>query len=173
MTPSERLEHLISRYIDGESTYRERRELRSRMNSDPQAASLFDEISSLDREMAWAMRRALHRRGRFVPVWIRAGSGLGLAAAACLAAFAWLWSPAHKPQTPGREGDSRQAASWFAPPPAAGDSFEPQFVDPSSGRRSGETSGRWIVVPSDRRGEFLIVEIKHARPRPPRASGEY
>ncbi|RMF78828.1 MAG: hypothetical protein D6744_09695, partial [Planctomycetota bacterium] len=116
------LERLISRFLDDEADSRQRREMKTLMRRDPQAAALFDELAAIDREASLAMRRALGRasstprrrsaRARIVRV-------AGLAAAACLAAM--FWTPTHS-AAPQRDGGASQASfgvgrSWFAPPP--------------------------------------------------------
>lgn len=167
--PTERLEHLISRCLDGQATGAERRELRTAMRRDPAAAELYDELRQLDRLIGATLRREA-RRPRRRPVWLRLVQSASLAAAACVAAIVWPHiGPAQRPQTPGSVAP--QLASFFAPPPsaAAGDSFSPEASREREPHGAARSEREWIVVPGDRPGEYLVVEVR--RPAPQRPGG--
>jgi anti-sigma factor RsiW len=164
--PTHELERLISRHLDGECTPRERRELNARLRRDPQAEALFEEHAALDREIKHALRTALrHRpeRRRPAPLWEQAARVVIVAAAACLAVMFWF-APAHKPgvSQPAQAG----VQSWFASPPTAGDTFvegPERFNRPVNWVSKPEA--RWIVVPSDRPGEYLVIEVNRVLTR--------
>ncbi len=175
-TPNERLELLITRFLDREAGLSERRELRSLLRRDARAAALFEDLAALDREISRAMHRALRRRPLGPsPLWIRTAQSVGLAAAACIGAFAWLSAPSgqrgggNAPQF----GAPTQASAWFAPP-TLGDSYDAAYVDPALPQRASRpANGKWIVVPSDRPGEFLIIEVQRPRLRTQPARGDF
>jgi hypothetical protein len=158
--PTWELERLISRCLDDECNRDERRELNARISRDPQAAALFEEHAGLDREIKHALRGALHHRpGRHrpLPLWERMARVGVVAAAACLAVMFWF-APQRGPGT----GEPTQAGvgSWFANPPAAGDSF---VESPERFNRTvdwvGRPESKWIIVPSDQPGEYLVIEV--------------
>ncbi len=171
MNPSSsELERLISRYLDDEATPQERRELNVRMRSDPAVEALVDDYASLDRELGNALRGALGRT-RVLPVgrslWARAGSLVGLAAAACLALMVWM-----RPVQPaGRPADRQPVhagvpTSWFAPAVPQDQTVQRvnrSFERPQ--RRQRQTEREWILVPGERPGEYLIIEVKRVRTR--------
>jgi hypothetical protein len=165
--PTGDLERLISRYLDGESPPRERRELNDRLRRDPRAAALFEEHSALDREVKSALRYALDRppvAGRVLPRWERLARVVALAAAACLAAMFWLTPNRSAPGSHDRA--AAQAASWFAPPPTFGDTLIAQperFNRPQI--RVDRPNTNWILVPSDKPGEFLVIEVERVLTR--------
>ena len=64
----EKLEHLISRALDGECTSDERKLLKSRLRNDPQARALFDELRTLDEALGDALRRATRRTWHIISV---------------------------------------------------------------------------------------------------------
>lgn len=157
--PAQDLERLISRHLDGETAPAERRALSARLRRDPAAAALFEQYRALDDEIGRTLRQlfgrtTVARRSR--PVWERAARLLGLAAAACLAAACWLTPPDRPASRQARAG----GPSWFAPPPSLGDTLvrtPPGFVRPQI--RLGKPQSEWILIPSDRPGEFLVVEV--------------
>jgi hypothetical protein len=158
---SEQLERLISRYLDDECTPGQRRQLRAALRSDPAAEALFDEYSTLDREVGHALRHAMGRTLSLHaprPRWSRIGRVFAVAAAACLAVMVWLGPPG----STGRGRDAARparAGSWFAPP-AWEDSFQtrpPVYEQPHVGLRG--TDRHWIVIPGEGPGEYLIVEV--------------
>lgn len=168
MSPaSEHLERLISRYLDDECTPGQRRELRAALRSDPAAEALFDEYSTLDREVGHALRHAMgHTLSLHAPrpLWSRVGRVLTVAAAACLAVMVWLAPPKFPGQRPDATQQAR-AGSWFAPP-AWEDTFQtrPQvYEQPHVGLRG--TDRHWIVIPGEGPGEYLIVEVDRVRVR--------
>src|SRR5262245_353437 len=88
--PSDNLERLVSRYLDGECTPEERRQLKAMIRRDSAAEDFFEETAALDREIGRAMRQSLGRTlviRRQSPLWVRVSRIAGLSAAACLA---WL-----------------------------------------------------------------------------------
>ncbi|MBU0640109.1 MAG: hypothetical protein KKB50_14685 [Planctomycetes bacterium] len=164
---SEHLEHLISRFLDGECTSAERRELNAAMRSDPTAQAAFEEYAALDREVAHAMRRALGYTLR-VPagrgIWAQIGRAVALAAAACLAVMVWLGSPNSVSREDPRQ--ARQGASWFAP--ATRTNAVPRAEKPAYDRpavRMRHTQRDWIVIPGERPGEYLLIEVDRVHTR--------
>lgn len=160
--PQDRLEHLITRSLDGEISPAERRELRALLRRDPVAEALFDETTSLDREIGRALRWA-GGRNVAIPWWSRALRAGGLGAAASIAALFWFSPQASHtdPEEPVFAPPRQQAGAWFAPPPRNGnaDAFVP--VQPPTPAASA-TGGEWIVVPGARPGEYMIVEVRRA-----------
>ncbi len=174
--PSEQLERLISRYLDDEITPAQQRELNAMLRRDPAAEELFEQSVALDREMRYALRRAAGRpihRVRRLRGWERVVQLGGVAAAACLALVLWL-----APQRPAdrvvTDDGTQRAGSWFAPPPSPGDTFLPSA--PLSGGPAADSPAaqrEWIVIPGQRQGEFLIVEVKRVQPRRIRSQQEF
>lgn len=177
-TPSENLEHLISRYLDDEAGPEDRRALDAALREDLKAQALFDESVSLERELRAALRAAGRRAGCVYPTVARRrrlgwGGLAALGMAASLAAAFWIFPIARQTQNGGQGGThagqntswgGQNGSSWFAPPPAPGDSFvaePPAAAAPHI--RIEDTEREWIVVPGRRAGEFLIVEVKHIR----------
>ena len=164
---SPELERLISRFLDDESTPDERRRLRALERSDPHVTALVDEYAALDREVGQALRTAMgrtYRLGRARSPWSRAGQFVGLAAAACVAAMLWL-TPARN-ATPGGARQPAQGASWFAP--AAWQADVQERTNPSYERpqvRLRDTDRDWIIVPGNRPGEFMVIEVNRVRTR--------
>jgi anti-sigma factor RsiW len=161
------LERLLSRYLDGESTPDEQRLLKSQLRQDPEARALFEETRNLDRQIGDALRLATGRHAgpRVIrATWARVGRNLAIAVAASLAALVWL-----QPRLPGAPPDRNRpqqasAASWFAPAPPAGDTVEPLpsgYVRPEV--RLQGTQRDWIVIPGDRPGTYLVIEVDHVR----------
>lgn len=161
------LERLISRHLDDECSLEQRRELNDRLQHDPAAAALFEDHRVLDREVKLALRSALDRsalRLRPVAGWERVTRAGALAVAACLAVMFWF-SPGRDTAAPA-ERTSAQASSWFAAPPTPSDTLverPPRFVRPQI--RVDHPDTDWIVIPSDKPGEFLIVEVNRVTTR--------
>lgn len=165
----DRLEHLFSRYLDGECTPDERDSLETLIGADRRVRSLFGEYRRLDRAVGDALRQDLGRSRPItgckpVPQWGRLGRGLAVAAAACLAALAWLQPTPPGGDAPTSEPGPAQAASWFAPlrPPA--DTIEPvpsAYERPELRLRG--TQRDWIVIPGDSPGTYLVIEVDHVR----------
>ncbi|NUQ50549.1 MAG: hypothetical protein HUU27_11630, partial [Phycisphaerae bacterium] len=102
--------------------------------------------------------------------------GLGLAA--CLAAAFWLLPTSSLPVSgggsPTHAGQVLPAGgSWFAPPPL-GDTFisESPAGDPPHVRVE-DTEREWIVVPGQRAGEYLILEVKRIRAKQVRIERDF
>jgi hypothetical protein len=133
--------------------------------------ALFEEASALDREVGIAIRKALGRSAgrcrRVLPPWNGLGRLVAVGLAACLA-LAFLAWPARPPATTARyagQGISGPG-SWFAPPPAMRDAYEAAPVSLDRPRlRLDRADRNWIVVPGDRPGEYLVVEIKRVHSR--------
>jgi len=162
----DKLERLISRYLDEECDGIERRELQGLLRRDPQADALFEESRALDREVSRALRAALgrsHVRRRRLPFWTRLGRVGMVAAAACLALLLWVSPGGRQRNRTADAGGSR--GSWFAPPPVWGDTLEERedFERPQVWLDDSER--QWIVVPSDAPGEYMVVEIKRVKTR--------
>ncbi len=165
MSPgSAELERLISRYIDGEASPHERRELERRMDGDPELEALYIQTAALDRELGRAMRTALgrapvRRRDLRVP-WVQL---IGLAAAACIGLFFWL-NPKDKPAPAGGLAPAPVRASWFAPAQPQADVV--QRVNPADVRpqlRLRDTDRDWIIIPGRQRGQFLLIQMDRVR----------
>ncbi|MCG3127041.1 MAG: hypothetical protein CHACPFDD_01898 [Phycisphaerae bacterium] len=160
----EGLERLISRCLDHEATPHELRRLNERTRRDAVARALRDEITTIDRDTGQALRRVMRRTvvvRPAPPVWQRIGRALSLAAAACLAIAIWT-TPAGR-----QSGDtrSRQASSLFLDSPwaDAADTGRPTIERPHI--RRNDTERRWIVVPSDRAGEYMLIEVNRVKTR--------
>lgn len=175
MTDSaERLELLITRFIDGEISALERRELQALLRRDPNAESLFEQTLALDREVGRALRQASGRTSfvlRPARGWTQFGRFVAAAAAACLGGALWL-NPDGIPRVPGDSQKQQHAGSaWFAPPPGMADSYRE-----SAGASRGaleRAPQQLIVIPGDRPGEFLVVEVKRMETRPVRVGQDY
>lgn len=161
--PNYEIERLISRILDNEATPSERREFDTRARRDPLALALFEESRSLDRELGVALRAAMRRS---VPLrrsqrWRATVRVLGVAAAACLALFAW--------RQPARTSDGRQpqtAASWFGSGDTQVDRFDPRsrlYDAPIEQRR--RIDSEWIVIPTETPGEFMVISVDHVKTR--------
>lgn len=160
----EGLERLISRCLDHEATPHELRLLNERTRREPAARALRDEIATIDRDAGQALRHVMRRTIVVRPapaLWQRIGGALSVAAAACLAIAVWT-TPAARPADGAR---GRQASSLFFDSPWA-DSAEtdrPAMERPHI--RSHDTERRWIVVPSDRAGEYMLIEVNRVKTR--------
>jgi hypothetical protein len=164
---SVRLEHLFSRYIDGECTPEECDLLESLTREDPAVRRMFENYRRLDQEIGGALRLAMGRPRRVIPrrsLWVRAGEVLAVAAAACLAVLLWH-SPSQPTAGPSGAGKRlQQAASWFAPTAPQGDAVEPlpsAYERPELRLRGTERN--WIVIPGDRPGTYFVIEVDHVR----------
>jgi hypothetical protein len=175
-TPNDNLERLISRFLDDEATPVERAQLKSLMRRDPQAASQFDDVATLDREVRYALRRrfgkplTLHRP---LPLWRGLLRGAGIAAAACVAALLWTQMPArdatdaHGPAKAGME-------NLFTLPLAAQDSLVEHvdgFERPQV--QTGDSQRRWILIPTEDPREFLLIELNQGQRRTIRIQADF
>ena len=164
--PSDNLERLVSRYLDGECSPEERKQLKAMLRRDSAAEDFFEETCALDREIGRAMRQSLGRTlviRRRSPLWMRISRVAGLSAAACLA---WLMLKAPHSPTAAKPIDQKvQRASWFAPQPVAGDTLAEQPEPERPQVRMDRMDRHWIVVPGDTPGEFLVVEVKRVKTR--------
>lgn len=161
------LERVFSRYLDGECTPAERDQLESLLSQDAEVRELFEDYRDLDQQVGEALRAALGRAPRRPPArlyWVRLGKGLAVAAAASLAAITWLHSTQSTTRTPGPGSRTAQAASWFAPLTPATDVVQPvpsAYTRPELRVRG--TQRDWIVIPGDRPGEYLVIEVDRVR----------
>jgi hypothetical protein len=169
-TTNERLEHLFSRVLDDEATPAERALCEALCREHPQVGAAFEDYRRLDEAVGDALRATLRQpqpRTYPLPVrwWTRAGKVTAVAAAACLAAFAWL-----HPRPPGSGPAStplRQAAapiSWFAPATPQKDTIEPvptAYERPTVRVRGVER--QWIIVPGDAPGVYRIIQVDRVR----------
>lgn len=165
--PSDNLERLVSRYLDGECTPEERRQLKAMLRKDSAAEDFFEETAALDREVGRAMRQSLGRTlviRRSPPLWVRVSRIAGLSAAACLV-WLVLRSQAVPPAAPSNDRPQPQRASWFAPQPVAADTLAAQPEPERPQVRMDKMDRHWIVVPGDTPGEFLVVEVKRVKTR--------
>lgn len=163
---SNELERLISRYLDDEATWAERRELRVLLDADPHAAALMDEHEALDRELGRAIRQAMGH-GHVLPVgrsvWAQFRQFAALAAAACLAVMIWT-SPPRQAAQHGEDRPSQTSLSWFAPETAPADvvpAVNVSYERPRERRR--HTDRDWIIIPGERPGVFLVIEVNRVR----------
>lgn len=155
------LERLISRFLDGEATFGERREMNRRVDTHAPTRALLDDYAALDREAGSALRLVMRRGGRpALPLGLRIMRFGALAAAACLATM-FFTLPGGNPS--GK--DDAVGASLFARPtlqdPIAA---EKPLMDRPYVRKS-DTQRNWIMIPSDRPGEYLLVEVNRTRTR--------
>lgn len=165
------LERLISRVLDHEASAAEHEHLQALCNHDAEARQLYDELCSVDAEVATAMRRALGQpvRLRLRPRRQRTWQYGIVAAAACIATLAWL-QPRPQPTTQlgnhpqHQSGLLPSAASWFATPQRPGDVLEPVpevFVRPGTVTRG--TQRHWVVIPGEKPRTYMIVEMDNVR----------
>ena len=169
---SEELDRLITRFLDEEADTIERRKLSALERTDPEIAALVEEYVTIDREVAGAMRHALGR-GFMLPrrrsAWVYVRQLTGLAAAAALTLFVWIGMPRH----PANANGPAQAgsASWFQPAAhpqqeLPHDEFRPDaqwFDRPHEAVR--DRAREWIIVPGERPGEYMIVEVNRVQTR--------
>ncbi len=169
------LERLISRFLDDEATPAERRTLRAQMRRDPAADALVEQYVTLDREVGRTVRQAMGR-SPVMPIrlsWARLGRLAGLAAAACLAAMIWVY-PHSQSKAPTQRQPQRASTSWFAPAgsdavPTSGHRVQPRMpVQPA-----GPTQREWILVPGERPGEYMVIEVRRPRARPIVIHGDF
>lgn len=162
---SERLEHLISRCLDDECSPQERELLDNLVDHDPQTRALYDEYSNLDRAIGAALHTAMDRVPARPPLrvwWSPAARLATVAAAACLAAMAWVQPFMAAPGS--HDARPQQAASWFAPLVPAGDAVQELplgFERPQLGVRG--TQRDWIVIPGREPGSYLVIEVDRVR----------
>jgi anti-sigma factor RsiW len=162
---TDKLEHLLSRHLDGECRPQEEQLLRSLLRREPAVRARLADYERLDREVGDALRAAMGQTPRAsASPWARMGRGLIVAAAACLAAATWL-QPRLSPTRPGADRTQQASAgSWFAPATPEGDLVEP--TPPGYERpelRLRGTQRDWIVIPGDQPGAYLVIEVDHVR----------
>jgi anti-sigma factor RsiW len=175
--PTHDLERLISRCLDDECTPQQQRELNAWLQRDARAAALFEEHAALDREIKHALRTTLHRapeRPAVLPLWERTARVFVVAAAACLAIMFWFASP-REPASPSTEASAQAGVqSWFASPPNAGDTLvdRPERFDRPV-NWVGRPRTEWIVVPSGKPGEYLVIEVNRIPTRSTRVRQDF
>lgn len=165
---SVRLEHLFSRYIDGECTPEERELLESLTRENPDVRRMFEDYRRLDQEIGGALRVAMGRPRRVIPrrsLWTRIGKGLAVAAAASLAVLLWQNPSQPASSDPAdRNSPPQQAASWFAPTATPRDAVEPLPTDYERPElRLRGTQRDWIVIPGNQPGTYFVIEVDHVR----------
>jgi Putative zinc-finger len=165
----ENVERLVSRFLDGECSPEERRQLEEFLKHDHTNEALFDEYASLDREFSTAMKTALGR----APLRVRRDRGLlnrglrsvAMVAAALAAVFLWRTPP--QPAGRNEAAAGMTASTWFIESPALpGDGFSTdsaRYDRPVI--RQDRSDREWIVVPAARAGEFMVIEVKRVRTR--------
>lgn len=163
--PKEQFERLVSRFLDDECSAAQRRELQAQIRKDADAQAYFEEISSLDREFGAAIRGAIARpapQNLRQPRWFRFARAGAVSAAACLG---WIvWRPDVPRATATNPGQPRtHFASWFAPQPTLGDTFAQPARTDRPAVLLDQSDRQWIVVPGQKTGEFLVVEVKCVR----------
>lgn len=158
-------ERQLSRFLDDEMSSGERRDFKRQLRDDPDAAARFDQESAFDREFGYALRSALQRTAapRRLRTPARIARFATLAVAAGLAVV--FLRPGETPSGRPSERVAR-ATSWFAPPPGVSDDYSSDARLYERPRiRVDDATRNWIVVPSGRAGEYLIVEVKRVRTR--------
>lgn len=161
--PIDDIERLISRNLDGECSADERRRLNAGLRDDPEARALYEEYSVIDREAGGALRAALGGSAPTtmrMPLWQRASRFVAVAAAACLAVLIWVSPPGGDSSSTRKPDIHAGATSWFSPLPTAGDTLidTPSYL--ARQRTDSQASQRrFVVVPSDTPGEFLVIEV--------------
>jgi hypothetical protein len=174
--PTRELERLISRFLDDEASGAERRELRAILRRDPAAEALFEETAALDRELGRALRRALRRQIVLHPArrpWAALGRAAAVAAAACLAVVVWWQAPLRQPPSvSGFDPPRYVGSSWFAPPApqaAPAELGDSMTVLPAAAavphQRVRSARRDWILIPGDRPGEVLVIEVQRTQTR--------
>ena len=164
----EKLEHLITRYLDEECSADDRQLLESLLHHDAEVRALFDDYRRLDRCVGDAVRAALAPTLAVHPVRtarFRFSKTLTVAAAACLATLVWL-QPTTTPRGPGKHGPHQAAlaGSWFAPNTPQADAVEPvpsAYERPELRLRG--TQRDWIVIPGNEPGTYMVIEVDHVR----------
>lgn len=173
MSPEDRLEHLISRELDGEITPEERAALAQWFQREPATRATYESYRDLDRELGAALRGAmrahqpaifsLRRRSRFGhDYWSRAAL---VAVAAAIAAFAWL--------TPNRANhggklhpNPNMQTARLLPTAQVVDQVMP--VTPEYERpelRVRGTQRDYILIPGREPGTVIILEVDRVRTR--------
>lgn len=158
-------DRLLSRFLDDEMSSKERREFKRVLRDDADASARYDDEAAFDREFGYALRSALGRtqapRRLRTPARVARFAALAVAAALAIVFF----RPPEITNSP-KSDNPAQATSWFAPPPGVSDDFSADtrpFERPRI--RVDNGTRNWIVVPGDRNGEFLIIEVKRTRTR--------
>lgn len=158
-------ERLISRHLDGECTPEEKRTLERGIAEDPAVAELYREYADLDRQIHAVLHEAVSRPAtgaqpvRFAERFARVGI---LAVAACLAVLFWF-SPSNR-VTPNGTSEATVhpfSHSWFAAPPATGDTLverPARFDRPVNW--VGKPKTDWIVIPTEKPREFLLIQVE-------------
>ncbi len=170
---ADKLERLISRELDGELTSTERTELEQWLRSDADARATYDATRDLDRQLGLALRAAVDRpppvlRMPIVTPVSRRRDGWArlalVAVAASLATFAWLQPPQKAGPTPG--GAPVAAQGRMLPGATRGGDLVEPIVPPTYERPELQLRGTqrdWIVIPGQRPGTVVIIEVNRVR----------
>ncbi len=162
----ENLERLITRFLDREDSPADRQALNGRVDADPAARALLDDYIAIDnlagRALRGAMSISIHPR-KGLPHWFRIGRLASFAAAACLALLIYI-----APVRPDEGGNGRQparAGSLFAPVrwPDLTPQQPPAISTPHVRRENVRRD--WILIPTDRPGEYMVVEVDRVTTR--------
>jgi len=166
---SNELERLISRFLDGESDAVERAALNQKLRSDPAARALYEEHAALNREVGQALRQALGRtidiRGGRSP-WQRVGRLVATAVAAGVALAMWWGMPRSDKPADRTSRLAAQSGGWGQTPAGWDEAVwqdEPVFDRPQVQQRA--TQRNWIVIPSGRPDEYLVIAVDQVRTR--------
>jgi len=164
----EQLERLISRELDGECTRAERRHLRAVLDRQPDLQARYDEMHAIDRAAHYALRKALGRSPQTLrpalpgPGWVR---GFLVAAAAGLAAMVWLPSGQRSIREPaGARPPVEANMAGVRPALPSRDEVAPlpaAYERPELRWRG--TQREWLVIPGDRPGLYMLIEMDQVR----------
>lgn len=175
-TPDDRIERLISRCLDGECSSAQRRELDAELRRDPDVQVLYEEHRALDHEIRNALRESLGD-SRFVrlraPLWQRTARFVAVATAACLAFLVWLSPPVGDRSTARQAPTIAGAPSWFSASPAGDVLVNPPNYFATRRVKSQSPRTRLILVPTEKRGEYLVIEVDNPPMRAVRIEEEF
>lgn len=162
--PSERIERLISRFLDEEASRGERRELHAAAKRDPQIELLLEDALVLDKEFGRVLRAEMGRSWSLSPrrqaahYWGRLLVGI---AAAGMALAIW---PSFNGGTH-RANDERNRAGMLA-----GDTFGQVPMEYEHPGMQPDVQKSYLLVPGRNPNEVVVIEVQRvkARPRPDR-----
>lgn len=173
--PIDRLERLISRFLDEEATGAERRELQATLRRDPLAEQLFEETAAFDRELRRVMRASV---GRSYSLRGRRGWG-GLVGRLAIGAIAAGLALTIWPTFPGggqrHSGGPTQAGavnsdSWFATPGDTVGQAPVRFERPDLETKVEKS---YLLVPGKNPNEVLVIEVQRVKARPKTGRGDF
>ncbi len=187
-TPSERLDHLFSRYLDGECSAAEAQLLEALIDEHPEVREAFEDFRSLDAAVGDALRSVMGRPAvdrtaagnqKLHPADVRhllrhrVGRLVALAAAACLPLAAWLYPP-HRQPGPGGHTPVQAGTSWFSAATPAADTIEKvprSYERPEVGVRDVERE--YLVIPGDEPGTYMVIEVNRVRTKAVRVHQDF